>query len=169
MRAQFALFGFKMQRIDLEICLITLGKIVIMFNFVQSIALYTSRALEVTSKGGVFPLPTIFVLWDIWIHICISNSGNITTNIEAPINKHFDQRTTLSILYVNLYDSYVQFRRNFDNIGLWCNFDVVENISGFNDQFYNFRIDRGIGVFNEIMNTQDLQVQFGKDKHSICH
>ena len=34
MRAQFTLFGFKMQRIDLEICLITLGKMVMMFDFV---------------------------------------------------------------------------------------------------------------------------------------
>jgi len=38
MRARFALFGFKIERVDLEISLVTLSKVVVMFGFVRTIA-----------------------------------------------------------------------------------------------------------------------------------
>jgi len=41
-RAQFALFGFKMQGIGLEVSFVTPSKMTMVFRFVWSIALYTS-------------------------------------------------------------------------------------------------------------------------------
>ena len=103
------------------------------FNLVQSITLDTPRALEVISKGGMFPLLVVLVLWDSRIHICTSNSSNITTNIEASIDKHFGQRTTLHISNINSNNSHVQFWRDFDNMRFQSDFDVVKNMSRFND------------------------------------
>jgi len=39
MRVQFALFGFEVERVDLEVCLVTPGKIVVMFDFIRTITL----------------------------------------------------------------------------------------------------------------------------------
>jgi len=68
-RAQFTLLGFEARRVHLKVCLVTLGEMTIVFNLVQSITLDVPRALEVTSEGGMFPLPVVLVLQDSRIHI----------------------------------------------------------------------------------------------------
>jgi len=86
-RAQFTLFGFEARRVRLRVCLAIPGEMTIVFNLVQSITLDAPRALEVTSEGGMFPLPVVLVLQDSRIHT--SNGSNITTNIKALIDKCF--------------------------------------------------------------------------------
>ena len=62
MRAQFTLFCFEVRKVDLEVYLTMPGEIAMMPNFVQSIALYISRALEVASKSSISSLLAILVL-----------------------------------------------------------------------------------------------------------
>jgi len=61
-RAQFTLFGFKVREVNLKVCLATLGKMVVIFNFMWFIALYAPRPLKTTSKSSMAPLPAILVL-----------------------------------------------------------------------------------------------------------
>jgi len=49
-----------------------------------SVTLDAPKVLEATNKGDMSSLPA---LWDSRIHIRISNDSNITTNIEALIDK----------------------------------------------------------------------------------
>jgi len=61
-RAQFVLFGFKTKRIHLKVCLVTPGKMIMVFNLMQSITLDTPKALEMTRKGGMFLLLAVLAL-----------------------------------------------------------------------------------------------------------
>jgi len=63
-RAQFALLGFEMRWVNLKVCLAAPSKIAMMLNFMQSIALYTPRILEVASESGIIPLSAILALWN---------------------------------------------------------------------------------------------------------
>jgi len=52
-----------------------------------SVTLDAPKVLEATNKGGMSSLSAVLALWDSRIHIHISNGSNITTNIEALIDK----------------------------------------------------------------------------------
>ncbi len=91
MRAEFALFGFEIQRIDLEICFTAPDKVAVVFNLMRSVTLNTLRALSSTSKYGMFPLSVVLVLENTRIHICASNSNNIASHIKELINKSFNR------------------------------------------------------------------------------
>jgi len=56
------------------------------FDFVWIIALDVFCSMRVASKGGMLPFPTIFALWNTWVHVCTMNSSNVTADIEAFIN-----------------------------------------------------------------------------------
>ena len=137
MRVQFSLFGFKTRRVHLKVCLVTLGKIIMVFNLVWSVTLNAPKVLEATSEGDISLLPAVLTLWDSRIHIHISNGSNITTNIEALIDE-FGWRTTLYILNVNPNNSHVWFWKDFDNSRFQSNFDVIKNMSGFNNWSNHF-------------------------------
>lgn len=89
MRAEFALFGFEMQRIDLKICFTTLGKVAVVFDLIRSVALNILRALSSTSKCSMFPLLVGLVSENTRIYICALNSSNIAFHIKELINKSF--------------------------------------------------------------------------------
>ena len=61
------------------------------FNLMKSITLNILRALSLTSKSGVFPLPAVLILENTRIYIYISNGGNIAFYIEGSINKSFSR------------------------------------------------------------------------------
>jgi len=87
MRARLALFGLEMWRIDFEVSLAALGKVTVVFDFVRAITFQASHILKLTCEGGVIPLPAILVLWNIRVYIGLSDSYDVTANIEASVDK----------------------------------------------------------------------------------
>ena len=88
----------------------------IMFIFIGAIALYTLSSLNSVSEYHIFLLLAILALENSRIHIHISDSYNIASNVERPIDKIFSIKPTLSIPYINPDDSHIRFRQNFDNL-----------------------------------------------------
>ena len=76
-----------MRGVDFKVCLATPGEMLMMFNLMQSIALYILRTLEVASKSSIAPLLVVLALQDARIHICPTNSSNEATNIETMIDE----------------------------------------------------------------------------------
>ena len=60
--AWFALFGFEIERIDLEVGLAIPDKVVIIFNLVRLITLKILGILYIICKGGMPPLPVVLAL-----------------------------------------------------------------------------------------------------------
>ena len=85
--AWFALLCFKIRRVNLKVHLTTLCKMLMILNLMWSIAFYIPRTLKVAGKSGMTPLLAILVLWNTKIHICITNSGNEATDVEAMIDE----------------------------------------------------------------------------------
>ena len=99
-RARLTLFGFEVQRINLEVGLTTPDKVAVVFNFVRAVTFQASCTLKltcegVTCEGGVTPLPTILVLWDTRVHIGLSDSYNITADVEALVDKFLGSQAVL--------------------------------------------------------------------------
>ena len=104
MKAWFILFGFKVrEEVNLEVYLVILGKMVVIFNFMWSIALYAPKLLKTMSKSSMALLLAIFALWNTKIHIYIMNSSNEATNIEIAVDEHLGCQTTLRISYIDSY------------------------------------------------------------------
>jgi len=62
-KAWFILFGFKVREgVNLEVYLVILGKMVVIFNFMWSIALYAPKLLKTISKSSMALLLAIFAL-----------------------------------------------------------------------------------------------------------
>jgi len=56
------------------------------------------------SKSGMAPLLAVFALGNARIHVCASNSSNVTANVETSVNKHFSIGAILKVLDINCYD-----------------------------------------------------------------
>ena len=80
------MLGFKIRRINLEICFAIPFKLTIMLNFVRTIALDILRSLKIIYKCYVAPLPVAFALGNTKIYVSILNSYNETSYIEALID-----------------------------------------------------------------------------------
>ena len=63
-RAWFTLFGFKSRRVDFEVKLTILSKIVIVFNLIWTIALDISRFLETAYECNMTPHFQQFLHWE---------------------------------------------------------------------------------------------------------
>ena len=68
---------------------------IMMFSFVWTITLDTSRSLETAYKCYVIPLPTIFTLGDARVYIGIPDSCDEAFYIETSINDFFSERAIL--------------------------------------------------------------------------
>jgi len=68
------------------------------------------------SKSDMALLPAVFVLGNTEIHVCASNSSNMTTNVETSVNKHFSIGAILRVLDINLDNHYIRLWECFDNI-----------------------------------------------------
>jgi len=53
-----------------------------------------------TSESYVFPFSVVFALENIQIHVCVLNSGDITSYIETLVNQTFSLTTALNVSYV---------------------------------------------------------------------
>jgi len=87
-----------------------------MFDFVWTITLDTFGIMYITYKSNVSSFPVVLILKNVGIHICTTNSCNVTSNVEAFVNEILSFGTTLRIPNVNPDNSYVRFRRDFDNL-----------------------------------------------------
>jgi len=76
----------------------------------------------------MFPFPAIFALQNSQVHICSLYSGNKASYIEASVDNRFSFGTALSISDVNPDDSYVQFRRKFDDSQFGGEDDIIEDM-----------------------------------------
>ena len=47
------------------------------------------------------------------------------------------------------------------------NFDIIENVRSFDYAFHYIRINEGVCIFNEIRNSQNLEIRFGLGKSSV--
>jgi len=57
-----------------------------MFGFMRTIATNIFGLLNSAQKGKMFPLPAVLALEDAKVHVCTSDSGNISFYIEPPVN-----------------------------------------------------------------------------------
>ena len=83
-----------MRWIYFEVCLATLGKFVVIFGFMWSTVLDTFWILSSVYKCYIPLFPTVFALGHAQVHICTTNSGNVTLYIEAYERK----KHTLSLI-----------------------------------------------------------------------
>ena len=86
----FAFGIFESEEIGFEICFVILCYIPIVFNLVGIIAFLTFGPMNVICKYGVFPLWTILVLRNARIYVSASDSDNIWTNVETPVETPVD-------------------------------------------------------------------------------
>jgi len=63
------------------------------------------------------------------------NSGNITPNIEASIDKTFSFATVLDIPNVQLDNCHIRLWRHFDNTKSRDYHNIVEDVIALNNQF----------------------------------
>jgi len=87
-----------------------------MFNFIEAIAFVAFETINTTRKSGMIPLPTILVLRNTKVHICSSNSSNITSYIETSVNKAFCYNSKI-LEWVNKKDFILGFIHK-NSIGL---------------------------------------------------
>ena len=87
MRIEFTLFGFKIQKVGLEIYFIVPSKAVVGFNLIGSIILNISRVLSLMSKYGMFLLLVVLVLRNTRIYTYTSNNNNIAFYIKGSIER----------------------------------------------------------------------------------
>jgi len=124
-----------------------------MFNLVRSITFDILGTLGLTHKNDMSPLPTILTLKSTWIHVCSTNSCNMTSYVEASVDKSLGRCTALWIPDINPNDRHIWFGRNFDNTWFRSNSNIIKDVSRLNDWLYYTWIDRYIGAFDVIRNT----------------
>ena len=83
-----------------------------------------------TCKSCITLFLTILILQNTRIHVCASDCCNMTIDVEIPIDKILDIRTTLSIPYVNPDYYHVRFGRSFDNSRARGKNNIIKDVSG---------------------------------------
>jgi len=99
-RAQFAFLILESKGVSLEICLAAPYYLFIVINFKRFVAFDTFKTM--IHKSHIILFLAILALWDIWVHICFSNSCNIMSNIKTSADEVFCFGTTLRVLDVDL-------------------------------------------------------------------
>jgi len=89
--ARLALFSFKTKWVNLEVCFATPSKMTMMFGFVWTITLDTSRSLKTVHEHCMTLLPTIFTLGSTRVHISTPDSCDKASYIETSINDLFSR------------------------------------------------------------------------------
>ena len=102
MRTWVVFLSLKMRRVRLFICFATPPKFLVVFRSVWSIALDTLGTLDSAKEDSMSSLPAVFALEDAWVHVCLSNSSNIPTNVKAPVDEGLSFVTALMIPNVDL-------------------------------------------------------------------
>ena len=87
----------------------------VIFSNISSIALGTPRDIKTITECQVTLFPAVLILWNTWVHICVTNGHNETSNVKMSINDVFCQRTTLEIPDIHPNNHYIGFRKCFDD------------------------------------------------------
>ena len=85
-QAWFAFLSLKMRSVCLLVCLATPPEFMVVFRFVEAITLDALKILDSARKSRMTPLPVILTLGYTWVHVSISNCGNILADVEAAID-----------------------------------------------------------------------------------
>ena len=104
------------------------SKVMMMFIFVQTIPLNTFSTLNSACTSRMFLFPTIFALRYSWIHIGFMNCSNVTSNIEAMIDKFSCFFTVLNVPNIKPYDGHVQFGGDLDNSWPRHDHNIIEYV-----------------------------------------
>ena len=83
----------------------------LVLSLMRTIVLYTPGTLNSAWKDNMFLLSTILTLQHTWIHVCSTNSGNIASNIKAPVNESFSFVTTLNVPDIQPDNNYIRLQR----------------------------------------------------------
>ena len=135
MRTQFTFLYFKVRRICLWVSFATLAELIMVFGFVGPVVLNVFGLLDSIQECGMTPFPAIFTLWNLRVHISISNSCNEPTDVEALVNKSLGFTVTLDIPYIDPNNRHVWFRRHFDNTWFGYKSNIIKNLILLNDSF----------------------------------
>ena len=87
-----------------------------MFNSIRAIAFLAFITVNMASKSGMTPLPTILALENTRIYVGSSNSSNMMSYIETSVNKAFSFHIILRIPGIDLNDSHIRFLIYLDNV-----------------------------------------------------
>jgi len=158
---RLSFLGFKSRWVSLKVCLIIPCYFFIVFNFVRTIAFDTFRTMSMAHKSHVLLFPARIALWDARVHIHATNCCNVTANVETSVNKILSLGITLRILYSNLNNSRIRFRRSFDNMWVRSKNNIIKDMGCLNNFFNYIRKNRDISIFDIVWNAQDLEVWFG--------
>ena len=114
--------------------------------------------MHTTYKSSMFLFLAVFTLEDIRIYVCTLDSCYMASNIKASIDEILGFGTTLRIPNVDLDNSYVRFRRGFDNSMIWGKYSIIKNISHLKDSFDYISSDQEVCVFNVVEDAQDFEI-----------
>ena len=82
----------------------------------------------------------------------------MATNVKEFVDQNLGIRATLRIPNVNSDNSYVRFGRNFDNMRVKGEDNVIENISHLKNSFNNVSSDKQVHIFDVIRDVQDFEL-----------
>ena len=153
MRVWFALLHFKSWEVGFSISLATPWRLMIVISWVGAVAFNTLHSLYSAHLSWVSPFPTFLALRNSWVHVCSMNSCNKISYIEAIVNEFLSICTALRIPDVDLYNSHIQFGRDFDDPQTRYKGNVIKDIVVF-EYFLNvIQQDRKVSVFSIIRKT----------------
>ena len=131
----------------------------VVFSSISSIALGTPRDMRMATECWMSPLPTILALQDIWVYIGIFDGSDETSYVEATIDDILYQRTTLGIPDVQPDYHHVWFRRCFDDMRFWGQYDTIEQVDFFKN---TLNIIRGDDILIDfVWKSNDFYIQLG--------
>ena len=98
------------------------------FGKIRAITPHTLRSLYMTDSCCMTPLPAVLALQYAWVHICIPNCCDKTTDVEPLVNNFLSIGSILCISNVNPYDGHVGFGEYLDDVRFRGKNNVVEQV-----------------------------------------
>lgn len=138
----------------------------LVLSLMRNIVLYTPGTLNSVWKDSMFLLPTILILWHTWIYVCSTNSGNIASNIKAPVNESFSFVTTLNVSDIQLDNNYIRLQKYFNNMRSWGYCNVNKYVVSLNDGFYHICCNRGISILYWILIILKYDLDWSRQRTS---
>ena len=68
------------------VCPAAPSHVIVMFKLIRPTVFGASHSVCSVCKGGVPPFPAVSVLGNTWVHVCASNSSDVLTYIDAPVD-----------------------------------------------------------------------------------
>ena len=97
--------SFKFRRVSFKVILTIPYYLLVIFNFIRTIALLAFSTIYMIGKDSISLLPTILALRNTRVHIGSLDSSNMLFYIEISVNKTLSLCTILRVPNVNPYNS----------------------------------------------------------------